>query len=89
MRIWDLRNIVSDRRTTHTSQISQFPRPSAAGDRGATTALAWIRIESEDEDGLIYGTVSGLVVCWREAYSGRETVSNSAVLTINIHHWLI
>ncbi|KJA13943.1 hypothetical protein HYPSUDRAFT_98037, partial [Hypholoma sublateritium FD-334 SS-4] len=43
-----------------------------AGNRGATTALAWIRREDEPDDGLIYGTASGLVVCWREV-SGRET----------------
>ncbi len=78
-RIWDLRSIVSGRHTPSTWNVSQFLRPSGAGDRGATTALAWIRREDEPDDGLIYGTSGGLIVCWREV-SGRYTVSATVIL---------
>ncbi|KAF8143417.1 WD40-repeat-containing domain protein [Mycena galopus ATCC 62051] len=41
-------------------------RPAGAGDRGATTALLWIRREDEPGEILFYRTQSGLVVCWRQ-----------------------
>lgn len=39
--------------------------PVGAGNRGATTAIAWVRREDEPEDGLIYGTQNGHLVCWK------------------------
>lgn len=67
-------------------EVSQFARPSGAGDCGATTALTWIRCEDKPDDGLIYGTASGLVICWREVL-GCSTVSGTkiSILTLTNH----
>jgi hypothetical protein len=40
--------------------------PGGSGQRGATTALVWIRRDDEVEDGLVYGTQVGYLVCWKE-----------------------
>ncbi|KAF9457838.1 hypothetical protein BDZ94DRAFT_1325982 [Collybia nuda] len=61
VRIWNLNN------------VTQLERPSGAGHRGATTALAWIRREDEPDDGLVYGTANGFLVCWKETQREEET----------------
>lgn len=53
-RIWDLQ----DGKMLH--------RPVGAGQRGSTTALVWIQREDEPDDGLVYGTQNGFLVCWQQ-----------------------
>ncbi|KAF4611804.1 hypothetical protein D9613_004487 [Agrocybe pediades] len=65
VRIWDMRSVVG-KHIPPAWKASQFFRPCGAGERGPTTALAWIRREDEPEDGLVYGTASGMIACWRE-----------------------
>ncbi|KAF9555246.1 WD40 repeat-like protein [Agrocybe pediades] len=65
VRIWDFRDVMG-KQLPSDWRASQLSRPSGAGDRGPTTALTWVRREDEPDDGLIYGTAGGLVVCWRE-----------------------
>jgi hypothetical protein len=52
-----------------------IPCPTAAGLRGATTALTWIRREDELEIGLIYGTQAGFLVGWKQARDIENGVS--------------
>lgn len=63
MRIWDFR--------MNGRQVS---RPSGAGHRGATTALAWVRREDEPDDGLVFGTANGYLVSWKETRSRGQSV---------------
>ncbi|KAK0458333.1 WD40-repeat-containing domain protein [Desarmillaria tabescens] len=53
--LWDLRN---DR---------LLKRPSAAGSRGNTTAMIWIRREDDSDEVLVYGTLNGYMACWKQA----------------------
>jgi hypothetical protein len=43
--------------------------PTGEGQRGAATSLVWIRREDEPEDGLVYGTQNGFLVCWKQTKS--------------------
>lgn len=36
------------------------------GQRGAATALVWIRQEDKPEDGLVYGTQNRFLICWKQ-----------------------
>ncbi|KAF9552662.1 hypothetical protein CPC08DRAFT_768124 [Agrocybe pediades] len=74
VRIWDMRTIVG-KPVPPAWKPSQFSRPCGAGDRGPTTALTWIRREDEPEDGLVYGTASGMIVCWREVSGSNRTTA--------------
>ena len=40
--------------------------PAGAGDRGDTTAIVWIWRDDNIEDGLVYGTLAGLLIVWKE-----------------------
>ncbi|RDB28137.1 hypothetical protein Hypma_001403 [Hypsizygus marmoreus] len=62
VRMWNLR------------KMTELDRPSGAGQRGATTALSWIRREDEPDDGLVYGTANGFLVCWKETTSGENSL---------------
>ena len=73
VRIWDLsRNATAVSKSWNPLKITC---PTGAGDRGATTSLAWIRRKDEPDDGLIYGTANGFIICWRDVSNGRESVS--------------
>ncbi|KAF9548080.1 WD40 repeat-like protein [Agrocybe pediades] len=73
VRIWDFRSIVG-KHVPPAWKAPQLSRPCGAGERGPTTALTWIRREDEPEDGLVYGTASGMIACWREV-SGSNRVT--------------
>lgn len=73
MRIWNL------------ADVAQLERPSGAGHRGATTALAWVQREDEPDDGLVYGTANGFLVCWKEFRRGEEFVRNSPMFLVRAH----
>src|SRR5688572_26554999 len=60
VRLWDLKRNIKLR------------IPGGSGQRGATTALTWVRRDDEVEDGLIYGTQGGYLVGWKET-RGAET----------------
>lgn len=64
---------------------AQFERPSGAGHRGATTALAWVRREDEPDDGLVYGTANGWLVCWKEIRREEETVGKCFKYLVHAH----
>ncbi|KAG6849546.1 hypothetical protein H0H93_007561 [Arthromyces matolae] len=40
--------------------------PVGAGIRGATTAMTWVIRDDEPDDGLVFGTQCGYLVCWKE-----------------------
>ena len=48
--------------------------PSAAGSRGAATALVWIKREDDPDEVLFYGTQNGYLICWKQTKS-LSTVS--------------
>ena len=39
--------------------------PVGAGNRGTTTAIAWVRWEDEPDDVVIYGIQNGYLACWK------------------------
>ena len=49
--------------------------PNGAGERGATTALTWVRCDDKIEDGLVYGTQGGYIISWKEIRAGETSVS--------------
>ncbi|KAL0063175.1 hypothetical protein AAF712_009969 [Marasmius tenuissimus] len=59
-RIWDL-------------QAEKLLRsPAGAGDRGVTTAVAWMIRPDDTEDGLAFGTDDGYLVIWRRSRADDE-----------------
>ncbi|KAK0487972.1 WD40-repeat-containing domain protein [Armillaria novae-zelandiae] len=44
----------------------QLRRPGGGGFRGDTTAMTWIRGEDDADEALIYGTLRGYLICWRQ-----------------------
>ena len=48
--------------------------PTGAGHRGDTTAIVWIRRDDSVEDGLVYGTLAGLLIVWKETREKGTTV---------------
>ncbi|KAF4611959.1 hypothetical protein D9613_004307 [Agrocybe pediades] len=74
VQIWDMRSVVG-KHVPPGWKATQLSRPCGAGDRGPTTALTWIRREDEPEDGLVYGTASGMIVCWREVSGSNRTTA--------------
>ncbi|KAG6912618.1 hypothetical protein DXG01_013419 [Tephrocybe rancida] len=54
--------------------MEQLERPSGLGHRGPVTALSWINREDEPDDGLIYGTALGHLICWKETKGCFEEV---------------
>ncbi|KAJ7117280.1 WD40-repeat-containing domain protein [Mycena crocata] len=55
VRLWEIRT------------MNEITRPTGAGNRGATSTLLWIRREDEPGEILLYGTQTGLLVCWKQA----------------------
>ncbi len=49
-----------------TNTMSQMKRPSAAGSRGATGSLLWVRQTDETRDVLYSGTQNGYFFAWRQ-----------------------
>lgn len=76
VRLWDLQS------------GEESARPTGAGNRGATTALAWIRREDDPEDGLVYGTANGYLVCWKEIRRGESSVRLFQAQWENIDIWI-
>ncbi|KAK0224273.1 hypothetical protein IW262DRAFT_1459337 [Armillaria fumosa] len=44
----------------------QLRRPGGGGFRGDTTAMTWIRGEDDANEVLIYGTLRGYLICWKQ-----------------------
>ncbi|KAJ6516936.1 WD40-repeat-containing domain protein [Mycena vitilis] len=65
--LWDLK------------QMHRLERPSGAGSRGATSSLIWLRREDKPGEILVFGTQTGLVVCWRQAADSKHTFEESSV----------
>ncbi|KAJ7620531.1 hypothetical protein DFH06DRAFT_1317747 [Mycena polygramma] len=42
-------------------------RPTGTGNRGATSSVLWLQREDHPGEILVFGTQTGLVVCWRQA----------------------
>ncbi|KAG6903636.1 hypothetical protein DXG01_016112, partial [Tephrocybe rancida] len=61
---------IFDLRRSGKVRFSPVVTPVGVGIRGATTALAWIQREDEPDDGLVYGTQAGYVVCWKQSGNG-------------------
>ncbi|RDB18853.1 hypothetical protein Hypma_014539 [Hypsizygus marmoreus] len=72
VRLWNLRT------------ATELARPSGAGQRGATTALAWIQREDEPDDGLVYGTANGYLVCWKETRGSEDLASFQETYCVKI-----
>ncbi|KAF8145074.1 WD40-repeat-containing domain protein [Mycena galopus ATCC 62051] len=49
-----------------TNTMAQLKRPSAAGSRGATVSLLWVRQTDEPRDVLYSGTQNGYFFAWRQ-----------------------
>ncbi|KAK0463422.1 WD40-repeat-containing domain protein [Armillaria novae-zelandiae] len=50
----------------NTKTGKQLRRPGGGGFRGDTTAMTWIRGEDDADEALIYGTLRGYLICWRQ-----------------------
>ena len=48
--------------------------PAGAEDRGDTTAIVWIRRDDNIKDGLVYGTLAGLLIVWKEIREEEKKV---------------
>ncbi|KAJ6498487.1 WD40-repeat-containing domain protein [Mycena vitilis] len=60
-------------------RMQKLERPSGAGSRGATSSLIWLRREDKPGEILVFGTQTGLVVCWRQAASSKQTFEETSV----------
>ena len=58
--------------------MTSLVTPNGAGQRGATTALVWVRREDDPDDVLFYGTQKGLLVCWKQSRNRQTPVSGQA-----------
>lgn len=70
-----------------TSQLIRAP--AGPGDRGATTALAWITRTNDSEDGLAFGTENGYLCVWRRSQNQEVSFAEvqSSLLTL-IFQWV-
>ncbi|KAK0183830.1 WD40-repeat-containing domain protein [Armillaria mellea] len=50
----------------NTKTGKQLKRPGGGGFRGDTTAMTWIRGEDDADEVLIYGTLRGYIICWKQ-----------------------
>ncbi|KAJ7061967.1 WD40-repeat-containing domain protein [Mycena amicta] len=57
----------SGTRVYNTSYLKEMRRPSAAGGRGPTTCLLWVRQSDEPEDVLYCGSSEGFIFAWRKS----------------------
>ncbi len=59
-------------------------RPSAAGSRGDTTTMIWIRREDDSDEVLVYGTLNSYVACWKQA----KNTTVSTIFCYVLQHWV-
>ncbi|KAF8831959.1 hypothetical protein HHX47_DHR1001085 [Lentinula edodes] len=51
----------------HLPTLQLIRVPAGPGDRGATTALAWITRTDDSDDGLAFGTENGYLCVWKKS----------------------
>lgn len=67
----------------HLPTLQLICGPAGPGDRGATTALAWITRTNDSDEGLAFGTENGYLCVWKQSPNKEVSVSNAD----NLHGW--
>ena len=70
--------------TYYTKPMRLLESPALAGDRGVTTALAWMIRPDDTDDGLAFGTDDGYLCVWKRSCKEQE-VSQSKLSVMHLN----